>query len=149
MESITETKMPLPIYQHEALGLALKITKATITATSELLGKSYGTKNKSYQASLSAADSIESLLCHLENQSIQDIGSSAPISLYHGEITKKEIWGTPNSPAAIIDDSLVESFVEPWREIAARLALACIADGGDFREEVLRDYRKMLEEAGE
>ncbi len=38
---------------------------------------------------------------------------------------------------------------DEWREIAARLALACIADGGDFREEVLSDYRKMLEEAGE
>ena len=42
-----------------------------------------------------------------------------------------------------------ESTEEKWREIAARLALACIADGGDFREEVLRDYRKMLEEVGE
>ena len=42
-----------------------------------------------------------------------------------------------------------ENTEEKWREIAARLALACIADGGDFREEVLRDYRKMLEEAGE
>jgi hypothetical protein len=41
-----------------------------------------------------------------------------------------------------------ESTEEKWREIAARLALACIAEG-DFREEVLRDYRKMLEEAGE
>lgn len=39
--------------------------------------------------------------------------------------------------------------VERWREIAGRLALACIADVGDFRDEVLRDYRKMLEEAGE
>ncbi len=38
---------------------------------------------------------------------------------------------------------------DEWREIAARLALACIADGGDFREEVLRDYRNLLEEAGE
>jgi hypothetical protein len=42
-----------------------------------------------------------------------------------------------------------ESMEEKWRQIAARLALACIADGGDFREEVLSDYRKMLEEAGE
>ena len=42
-----------------------------------------------------------------------------------------------------------ESTEEKWREIAARLALSCIADGGDFREEVLRDYRNLLEEAGE
>jgi hypothetical protein len=42
-----------------------------------------------------------------------------------------------------------ESTEEKWREIAARLALACLADGGDFREEALRDYRQMLEEAGE
>ncbi len=46
-------------------------------------------------------------------------------------------------------DLTTENTEEKWREIAARLALACIADGGDFREEVLRDYRKLLEEAGE
>jgi hypothetical protein len=43
---------------------------------------------------------------------------------------------------------LLKDAGEAWREMAGRLALACIADGGDFREDVLRDYRKMIEEGG-
>lgn len=63
--------------------------------------------------------------------------------------TMSAIWGPPAAKGIILDEDLVASIIEPWREIAARLALACIADGGDFREEVLRDYRKMIEEAGQ
>ena len=46
------------------------------------------------------------------------------------------------------DIELLKVAGEAWREMAGRLALACIADGGDFREEALRDYRKMIEEGG-
>lgn len=63
--------------------------------------------------------------------------------------TRSAHFGPPAATGIILDADLVASIIEPWREIAGRLALACIADVGDFREEVLRDYRKMLEEVGE
>jgi hypothetical protein len=66
-----------------------------------------------------------------------------------GEVDQPKVGPEGVRLAGASESKDTESTEEKWREIAARLALACIADGGDFREEVLRDYRNLLEEAGE
>ena len=66
-----------------------------------------------------------------------------------GEVDQTKVGPEGVRLAGASESKDTESTEEKWREIAARLALACIADGGDFREEVLRDYRNLLEEAGE
>jgi hypothetical protein len=66
-----------------------------------------------------------------------------------GEVDQPKVGPEGVRLAGASESKDTESTEDKWREIAARLALACIADGGDFREEVLRDYRNLLEEAGE
>jgi hypothetical protein len=66
-----------------------------------------------------------------------------------GEVDQPKVGPEGVRLAGASESKDTESTEDKWREIAARLALACIADGGDFREEVLRYYRNLLEEAGE
>ena len=80
----TETKMPFNENEHSTIGLVLKITQQSLISISQTLGAAYGIKNKSYQGVLSILDQLESLFCHLERQSIKDLGPDCPMTLYFG-----------------------------------------------------------------
>lgn len=58
--------------------------------------------------------------------------------------TKSEIWGEPAEGGVILPEELVQSIVEPWKTIAAKLALALIGSSREFSQKALDEYQTML-----
>lgn len=44
-----------------------------------------------------------------------------------------------------LETEALRAALEDWRTMAGRLALACLASPGKFREEILQEYKALLE----
>ena len=58
--------------------------------------------------------------------------------------TRSEIWGAPAEGGVILPEELSQQIVEPWKTIAAKLALALIGSSREFSQKALDEYQTML-----